>query len=46
MIAEERGSTREAIRFYERAEAMLEGLNDPHNLGIVRESLNRVREQK
>jgi tetratricopeptide (TPR) repeat protein len=43
MIAEKQGKTAEAVQFYERAEALLVRLDDPHNLGIVHASLQRVR---
>jgi hypothetical protein len=43
-LAEERGNVAEAVQFYERAETLLARLNDPHSLGIVRGSLQRVRD--
>jgi len=42
-IAEERDNVAEAVQFYERAETLFARLNDPHNLGIVRRSLQQVR---
>ena len=42
-IVEERENIAEAIKFYENAEALFIRLNDPHNLSIVRKSLERVR---
>ena len=43
MVAEERGNAGETERFYQQAEALFARLDDPHNLGIVRESLRRVK---
>jgi tetratricopeptide (TPR) repeat protein len=42
-IAEERGNVAEAVQFYERAETLLVRYHDPHSLGIIRRSLQRVR---
>ena len=43
MIAEFRGHFGEAITFYSQAEALFARFDDPHNLGIVQESLARMR---
>ena len=40
--AEERGNSGEAAALYRRSETLFLRLDDPHNLGIVQESLRRV----
>jgi hypothetical protein len=45
MLAEGQGNAAEAVRFYKQAEALFARLNDPHSLGVVRESLRRVQGQ-
>ena len=42
-IAQELGHTVDAVRFFESAESLFVCLDDPHCLGIVRASLQRVR---
>ena len=45
-ITEERGNTEVAVELYVQAEEVFSRLDDPHNLAIVRESLERVRGKK
>ena len=42
MVAEERGDAAGALRLYRQAEAIFVRMDDPHNLGIARESIARV----